>query len=151
MKFSDPEIRAVVMGRDIHSDPEAHLESLRQRLGGIRDEEIVTDGGIDQPASDDDRTDWSADRWETFLREHDAVLMLVDANHEIHHFEIDDGELVFLRGGSLGYDYQGSRAALEAFVDDDGPFRVVSEDEEAEMRRRLQDGEWATPTRWASV
>lgn len=48
MGFSDPNIRAVVMGRDIHSEPEEHLESLRERLGDIRGEEIVTDGGREQ-------------------------------------------------------------------------------------------------------
>ena len=77
--------------------------------------------------------------------------MVRDRGKKRKHDEVDEGELLFLRGGSLGYDYQGSRAALEAFVDDDGPFRVVSRDEEAEMRRRLTDGEWETPTGWASA
>ncbi|SIS21767.1 hypothetical protein [Natronorubrum thiooxidans] len=98
-------------------------------------------------------TERTADEWEQYLEEHpDEVLMFVDADYEIHTFEHDqeDDELCFLRGGTYGYDYEGSRVALEAFAEDDSDIhKLVSRDKEYTERKRLTDGEYDTPTEWA--
>ncbi|WP_226043321.1 hypothetical protein [Natrinema sp. DC36] len=95
----------------------------------------------------------SADEWEQYLAEHtDEVLMFIDADYEIHTFEHDQehDELCFLRGGSIGYDYDGSRAALEGFAEDDSDIhKLVPRDEEYAERKQLTDGEFDTPQEWA--
>lgn len=96
----------------------------------------------------------SADEWEQYLEENsDEVLMFIDADYEIHTFEHDqeDDELCLLRGGTFGYDYEGSRASLEAFVDDSSDiFKLVPRNREYAERKALRDGKFETPSEWAN-
>ena len=108
----------------------------------------VTDGGTAE-----DGTDRTADEWERYLEENsDEVLMFIDGDYEIHTFEHEPekGELCLLKGGTYGYDYEGSRASLEAFAEDDSDaHKLVPRDEEYAERKRLTDGEYDTPQEWA--
>lgn len=103
----------------------------------------------EQPTDGIDRT---ADEWEAYLEAHpDEVLLFVGGDYEIHTFEHDPDEdrLTFVRGGRLGYNYEGSRSALEAFADDDADaHKLVPRDEETAERRRLVDGEYETVHEW---
>ncbi|WP_436348928.1 hypothetical protein [Natronorubrum sp. FCH18a] len=100
-------------------------------------------------------TERSADEWEAYLEANpDEVLLFVDANYEIHTFEHEPekGELSFVRGGSHGYDYDGSRAALESFAADDSDIhKLVPRDEEYAERKRLVDGEFDNPQEWVEA
>ncbi|WP_126665277.1 hypothetical protein [Haloterrigena salifodinae] len=64
----------------------------------------------------------------------------------------EDDELCLLRGGTLGYDYEGSRASLEAFAEDDSDaHKLVPRDEEYAERKRLTNGEYDTPQEWVEA
>lgn len=97
-------------------------------------------------------TDRTADEWEAYLEENsDEVLLFVGEGYEIHtlHHDPYDDRLSFIRGGRHGYDYDGSRAALEAFADEDADaHKLVSRDEETAERRRLVEGEYETVEEW---
>ena len=129
----------------------SELIDLRDEEPPLQDERtVMADGGTVE-----DCADRSADEWEQYLEEHpDEVVLFVDSNYEIHTFEHEPekGELTFLRGGTYGYDYDGSRAALEAFVDDDAEiYKLVSRDEEYAEREQLTDGEFDTPQEWVEA
>ncbi|WP_440767472.1 hypothetical protein [Natronorubrum sp. DTA7] len=98
-------------------------------------------------------TERTADEWEQYLEEHpDEVLMYIDEDYSIHTFEHEPekDELCFLVGGTRGYDYDGSRTALESFADDDSDIhKLVPRDKEHAERKALCDGEFETPSEWA--
>lgn len=134
-----------------HYTDATHHELVDENADVVtRKRRVATDGGTD--SSDTGR---SADEWEQYLEEHpDEVLMFVDEDYEIHTFEHDQegGELCFLRGGTYGYGYGGSRAALEAFAEDDSDVhKLVPRDEEYAERERLTNGEFGTPVEWVEA
>ena len=102
--------------------------------------------------TDNNRT---ADDWELYLQNNpDEVLMFIDSESAIHTFEWDSevNELMFRAGGSHGYDYTGSRAALEAFSKQDAnSYKLVPRTEEYSERKRLAGGEYETIQEWVEA
>lgn len=100
-------------------------------------------------------TERTADEWEAYLEDNqDEVLMLIGEDFEIHTFEHDreTDTLMFVRGGRHGYNYEGSRAALETVTEDDSEaYKVVPRDEEMDERQKLVDGEYDSVEEWTNV
>ena len=68
----------------------------------------------------------TADAWEEILENHDVEL-IIHATDGSHYFEWDDytDDLSFMAYGSQGYDYDGSRAALEEISEQSDGLRLV--------------------------
>lgn len=100
-------------------------------------------------------TPQTADEWERHLENNpDEVLLLVDSDGTIHTFEWDTevDALMFRAGGSRGYDYRGSRAALDAFANEDADsHKLIPRDEEFAERKRLATGEYETVREWVQA
>lgn len=83
--------------------------------------------------------------WENYLIENpDMTLLCVDTDSKIHEIEFDEhlGHVTFLVEGTRGYDYEGTRAALEAAADT--PLKPVPREQVRAERKRLADGEYET-------
>jgi len=95
------------------------------------------------------KSNWNADDWELFLEKNpNKVIVFIGENYEIHSFEYD-GQLTFLHGGSYGYDYEGSFAALEEFAEQDiDGFKIVDSQDEYKERRKLIGGEYDNISEW---
>lgn len=65
-----------------------------------------------------DYSDMTADDWEAILEAHDIRLVFrtTDGTHTIEWDETKD-ELTFFVNGSIGYNYEGSRAGLESVAE----------------------------------
>lgn len=96
------------------------------------------------------RSDWSADDWEEWLENNTGqVVLIIGEEFRIHTFEYDEGQLTFLVDGVRGYDYDGSRAALEAFAEEEGPYKIVPKEDEVQEREDLSEGRYETAEEWA--
>lgn len=94
--------------------------------------------------------DFSAGDWHDWLLDNpEKVVMFVDVDDKIHSFEVDEGEVMFVSGGTYGYDGDGTMAALEQFAKEtSNAFKVVDADDEIMERGKLAGGHYENPTEW---
>lgn len=93
---------------------------------------------------------WDADDWENWLQNNQSkAVMILGEEFRIHNFQWDEGKLTFLMSNQFGYDYDGSRAALEEFADNEGPYKIVDKADVFEEGGALAEGDYDSVEEWA--
>jgi len=73
----------------------------------------------------------SAGDWREYLKSHRGRCLVVRDPKGTHTFEYDRevGEVMFLAHGSMGYDFDGTQAALESVAHSEDGIRVQTREE----------------------